>query len=103
MTEMLHLTDGFVCIKSNAVSRVSSNFSSEEYRHRFRIKSGVAFRLAPPYGGLLVLYLRARPSILDVDVDIRLTDRLRGGLRSESIFRRGEPEHGTVTGGRGHW
>ena len=31
-------SDGFVCIKSTAVSKASSNFSREEYRQRFRIK-----------------------------------------------------------------
>ena len=42
------------CIKPNAVSQASSNLSIEDYRQRFRIK-GVAFRLASPYGGLLVI------------------------------------------------
>ena len=47
----------FVCIKYNAVSKASTNFSSEEYRQRFRIKlSGIVFRLAPPHGGLLVSF-----------------------------------------------
>ena len=31
-------SDGFICIKSNAVLKASSNFSSEEYRQRFRFK-----------------------------------------------------------------
>ena len=31
-------SDGFVGIKSNAASKMSSNFSSEDYRRRFRIK-----------------------------------------------------------------
>ena len=31
-------SDGFVCIMCDGVSKASSNFSSEEYRHRFRIK-----------------------------------------------------------------
>ena len=31
-------SDCFVCIKSNAVSKASSNFSSEEYQQRFRTK-----------------------------------------------------------------
>ena len=30
-------SDGFVCTKYNAVTKASSNFSSEEYRWRFRI------------------------------------------------------------------
>ena len=46
-------SDGFVGVKSTAVSKASSSFSSEEYRQRFEL-SGVAFRLAPPHGGLLV-------------------------------------------------
>ena len=35
------------------MSKASANFSSEENRQRLRI-NGVAFRLAPPYGGLIV-------------------------------------------------
>ena len=31
-------SDGFVCIKSNAVSKASSNFWSEEYRQRYGLK-----------------------------------------------------------------
>ena len=48
--------NGFVCIKSNAVSKASSNFSSEEYRNIGNVfeLSGVAFCLALPYTGLLV-------------------------------------------------
>ena len=44
--------DGFVCIKSNAVSKASSNFSSD-ISNVFEL-SGVAFHLAAPYGGLIV-------------------------------------------------
>ena len=39
--------------KYNAAFKASSNFSSEEYRSVYEL-SGVAFRLVPPYGGLLV-------------------------------------------------
>ena len=39
--------------KCNAASKVSSNFLSEEYRQSFQINRR-AFRLVPPYGGLLV-------------------------------------------------
>ena len=39
--------------KCTAASKASSYFSSEEYRQSVRIKR-VAFRLVPPYGGLLV-------------------------------------------------
>ena len=55
-------TDGFVCGKYSAVlhsaiSKASSNFSSEEYRQRLRLKRhGVSS--TPPYGGLLVLIYR---------------------------------------------
>ena len=49
-------SDGlFACgLKPNAVSKVSSNFSSEDYGNVIE-QSGVAFRLAPPYRGLLVI------------------------------------------------
>ena len=51
-------SDGFVCMQSyNAVSKVSSNLSSEENRERCQI-NGVAFRLDPPYGRLLVSTLK---------------------------------------------
>ena len=48
-------SDGFVCIKSNGVSKASSDFSSEEYRmgNVFEF-NGVAFRLALPNDGFLV-------------------------------------------------
>ena len=40
---------------SNAASKASSNFSSEDYnRQHFQFK-WMAFSLAPPYGGLLVI------------------------------------------------
>ena len=48
--------DGFVCVKSSAVSKTSSNFLSEDIGNVFDL-SGVAFRLAPPYGGILVFWL----------------------------------------------
>ena len=44
-------SDGFVCIKSNAVSKAPSYVGNV-----FEL-SGVAFRLAPPYGGLLVFIM----------------------------------------------
>ena len=41
-------------VKSNGVSKASSSFSSENIGSVFEL-SDVAFRLAPPYGGLLVI------------------------------------------------
>ena len=41
------------CVKSNAVSKASSNFSSDDFGNVLELSS-VAFRLAPPHAGLLV-------------------------------------------------
>ena len=50
-------------IKCNAVLKASLSFSSEEHRQRFRIKR-MAFRLALPYGGLLVSnFDKCRPEV----------------------------------------
>ena len=48
-------SDGFVCMKSNAMPKAFSNFSSGNIGNVFKLSS-VAFRLAQPYGGLLVGY-----------------------------------------------
>ena len=46
--------DGFVCIKFNAVSKVSSNSWMKNIGIVFELRGVLAFRLAQPYGGLLV-------------------------------------------------
>ena len=52
-------TDGFIYIKSNAGSKASSNFSSEEYRQRFRIKR----RDVSPSRNLMVGFLLPAPYV----------------------------------------
>ena len=47
-------SDSFDCIKSNAVSKASSNFSRVNNIGNVFQLSGVSFRLTPPCGGLLV-------------------------------------------------
>ena len=49
----------FVCIKSNAVSRRVQIFRVKNIGEVFEL-NGVAFRLAPPYGGLLAIKLGSR-------------------------------------------
>ena len=45
--------------------RQNANFLSEEYWHVFEL-GGVAFRLVPPYGGLLVFSLNISPDKLQI-------------------------------------